>query len=69
MFHQTIPVLQKQEQDMKVMPIYNSSDKPVNSLVEIYTFGNARNVLTVLRSPLLKVEGYLFYCDYITLVE
>lgn len=54
---------------MKVMPIYNSSDKPVNSLVEIYTFGNARNVLTVLRSPLLKVEGYLFYCDYITLVE
>lgn len=39
---------------MKVVPIYNSLDKPESSLVEIHTFGTARTVLTVLRSSMLN---------------
>ena len=39
---------------MKVVPIYNSLDKPESSLVEIHTFRNARTVLTVLRSSMLN---------------
>ena len=60
---------------MKVVPIYNSLDKPESSLVEIHTFRNARTVLTVLRSsmlnPFLDFESWRssFYCDYVTLVE